>query len=148
MQSENIKMRYEKLEKLIIKIDNEIAAMNIAKKYLSNVEEINEVKETLNNKRQLLANEIYTEDHKSYSECREVIEEKLDKELGKEEQVELLEMIKEKFGRQAPNVSKKSSGLNAWLKELNVEYSWFKNEETDWDTLVITGFGIYKEKME
>jgi len=141
-------MRYEKLEKLIIKIDNEIAAMNIAKKYLSNVDEINEVKETLNNKRQLLANEIYTEDHKSYSECREVMEEKLDKELRTEKQVELLETIKEKFGRQAPNVSKKSSGLNAWLKELNVEYSWVKNEESDWDNLVITGFGVYKEKME
>jgi len=140
-------MKNEKLEKAIIRIDNEIAAMNIAKKYLSNVEEINEVKETLNNKRQLLANEIYMEDHKSYSECREVIEEMLDKELGKEEQAQLLEIIKEKFGRQAPNVSKKSSGLNAWLKELSIEYSWVSNEESDWDNLIITGFGLYKEKM-
>lgn len=146
MQSENIKMRNEKLEKAIIKIDNEIAAMNIAKKYLSNIEEINEVIETLNNKRQLLANEIYTEDHKCYSECREVIEEMLNKELGEEEQVELLQIIKENFGRQSPNVSKKSSGLNAWLKELNIEYSWINDEETNWDKLVITGFGLYKQK--
>lgn len=138
-------MRNEKLEKSIVKLDNDIAALNIAKKYLSNVEEINEVREELNNKRQLLANEIYSEDHKSYAECREVIEELLDKELGKEEQVELLETIKEKFGRQAPNVSKRGSGLNAWLKELNIEYSWDNNEETDWDNLVITGFGLYKQ---
>ena len=139
-------MRNEKLEKAIIKIDNEIAAMNVAKKYLSNVEEINEVKKTLNNKRQLLANEIYTEDHKSYLECREVIEGMLDRELGKEEQVELLETIKDKFGRKSPNVSKVSNGLNAWLKELNIEYSWINNEENDWDKLIITGFGLYKQK--
>lgn len=138
-------MRNEKLERAISKIDNEIAAMNIAKKYLSNVEEINQVRDTLNNKRQLLANEIYAEDHKSYFECREVIQTMLDKELGKEEQVELLEIIKEKFGRQSPNVSKKSSGLNAWLKELNIEYSWINSEETDWDKLIITGFGLIKQ---
>ncbi|MFT8315476.1 MAG: hypothetical protein ABF633_14685 [Clostridium sp.] len=138
-------MRNEKLEKTIVKMNNDIAAINIAKKYLSNVEEINEVRDSLNNKKQLLSNELYTEDHKSYSECREVIEELLDKELGKEEQVKLLEMIKEMFGRQAPNVSKKSNGLNAWLKELNIEYSWINDEETDWDKLVITGFGLYKQ---
>lgn len=146
MKSENIKMRNESLERTITKIDNEIAAMNIAKKYLSNIEEINQVIETLNNKRQLIANEIYSEDYKCYSECRIVLEEVLDKELGKEEQVELLQVIKEKFGRQAPNVSKKSSGLNAWLKELNIEYNWINNEEADWDKLVITGFGLYKQK--
>jgi DNA mismatch repair ATPase MutS len=138
-------MRNEKLEKTITKIDNEIAAMNIAKKYLSNIEEINEVKETLNNKRQLLANEIYAEDHKAYLECREAINEMLNKELEKEDQVELLEIIKEKFGRQAPNVSKKSSGLNAWLKELSIEYTWSTDEGTDWHKLNITGFGLYKQ---
>lgn len=138
-------MRNEKLEKSIIKLDNDIAALNIAKKYLSNIEEITEVREELNNKRQLLADEIYTEDHKSYAECREILEDLLDKVLGKEEQVELLETIKEKFGRQAPNVSKRGSGLNAWLKELNIEYNWIDNEETDWNNLLITGFGLYKQ---
>jgi DNA replication protein DnaD len=137
-------MRNAKLERAIIKIDNEIAAMNIAKKYLSNVEEINVVRDTLNKKRQLLADELYTEDKKCYEQCCEVIEEILDKELGQEEQIELLETIKEKFGRQAPNVSKKSSGLNAWLKELCIDYNWIKNEETDWDTLVVTGFSLYE----
>jgi len=144
MQSETDRMRYEKLEKTITKIDNEIAAMNIAKKYLPNIEEIDQVRETLNNKRQLIANEIYAEDNKCYLECREVIGKILDKELEKGEQVELLENIKEIFGRQSPNVSKKSSGLNAWLKELNIEYNWISKEETDWDKLVITGFGLYK----
>lgn len=139
-------MRNEKLERAIVRLDNDIAAMNIAKKYLSNTEEINEVRETLNKKRQLLANEIYTEDNKSYLECHEVIEGMLNKQLGKEEQVELLEIIKEKFGRQSPNVSKRSSGLNAWLRELNIEYDWISNEETDWNELIITGFGIYKYK--
>ena len=137
-------MRNAKLERAIIKIDNEIAAMNIAKKYLSNLEEINVVRDTLNKKRQLLADELYVDDKKSYIQCCEIIEAMLDKELGKEAQLELLEMIKEKFGRQAPNVSKKSSGLNAWLKELSIEYNWINKEETDWDTLVITGFGIYE----
>lgn len=137
-------MRNVKLERLIIKLDNEIAAMNIAKKYLPNVEEINVVRDELNTKRQILANDLYSEDHKSYEECHEIIEEMLNKELEKEEQAELLEIIKEKFGRQAPNASKKSSGLNAWLKELSIEYNWINNEESDWDTLVITGFNQYE----
>lgn len=137
-------MRNAKLERAIIKIDNEIAAMTIAKKYLSNLEEINVVRDTLNKKRQILADELYVDDKKCYIQCCEVIESMLDKVLGKDAQLELLEMIKEKFGRQAPNVSKKSSGLNAWLKELCIEYNWIENEETDWATVVITGFGLYE----
>ena len=137
-------MRNAKLERAIIKIDNEIAAMNIAKKYLTNSLEINEVQNTLNNKRQLIADELYVDDKKCYEMCCDVIEEMLDKELGKDEQQELLEVIKQNFGRQSPNVSKKSSGLNAWLKELCIEYNWVKNEETDWDMVVITGFGLYE----
>ncbi|CDI49986.1 hypothetical protein [Clostridium tetani] len=137
-------MRNEKLEKSIKKMDRDIAAMNIAKKYLSNVEEINAVRDNLNNKRQLLADELYSEDHFSYRECREIIEEMIEEELEKEEQIKLLEIIKDKFGRQSPNPSKNSSGLNAWLKELKIEYNWINNEESDWDTLVITGFGLYE----
>jgi len=137
-------MRNAKLERAIIKIDNEIAAMNIAKKYLTNSKEINEVQNTLNNKRQLIADELYVDDKKCYEMSCDIIEEMLDKEIGKDEQQELLEVIKQNFGRQSPNVSKKSSGLNAWLKELCIEYNWVKNEETDWDMLVITGFGLYE----
>ena len=137
-------MRNVKLERLIMKLDNEIAAMNIAKKYLPNIEEITEVRDEINTKRQVLANELYVDDHKIYAECRDAIEEMLNKKLEKDDQAELLEMLKEKFGRQAPNVSKKSSGLNAWLKELNIEYNWVNNEESDWDTLIITGFGLYE----
>ncbi len=137
-------MRDAKLERAIVKIDNEIAAMNIAKKYLSNSQEINTVQETLNNKRQLLADDLYVDDKKCYEMCCDVIEDKLDKELGKEQQLELLEMIKQNFGRQSPNVSKKSNGLNAWLKELCIEYNWIKNEEIDWDIMIITGFGLYE----
>jgi len=131
-------------KRAIIKIDNEIAAMNIAKRYLSNLDEIDVVRDTLNKKRQLLADELYTDDKKCYHQCCEAIEEMLDIPLGKEEQLELLDLIKEKFGRQAPNVSKKSSGLNAWLKELCIEYNWTKDEESDWDALIITGFGLYE----
>jgi hypothetical protein len=137
-------MRNAKLERVITKIDNEIAAMNIAKKYLSNLEEIKDVQITLNNKRQLLADELYAEDKKCYEECCDIIEEMLDKSMVEEDQLDLLQTIKESFGRQAPNVSKKSSGLNAWLKELCIEYNWVKNEEIDWDVLIITGFGIYE----
>lgn len=137
-------MRNEKLEKLIKKMDRDIAAMNIAKKYLSNVNEINDVRDDLNNKRQLLADELYSEDHFSYRECREIMEGMIDEKLEKKEQIKLLETIKDKFGRQFPNPSKNSSGLNAWLKELKIEYNWINNEESDWDTLVITGFGLYE----
>lgn len=138
-------MRNEKLERSIIKLDTDIAALNIAKKYLSNKEEIDEVRDNLNNQRQLLANEIYFEDHKCYAECHEAIEKVIDKELGKEEQAELLEMIKETFGRKSPNVSRASSGLNAWLKELNIEHNWIIDENSDWNKLIITGFGLYKQ---
>ena len=137
-------MRNVKLERAIIKIDNDIAAMNIAKRYLSNLDEINEVRDSLNNKRQILANELYVDDKKSYIECSEAIRELLDKKLEKDEQIELLELIKDKFGRQAPNASKNSNGLNAWLKEMGIEYDWVADEETDWDKLIITGFGQYK----
>ena len=137
-------MRNAKLERAIVKIDNEISAMNIAKKYLSNLDEINVVADTLNKKRQILADELYAEDNKCYEKCCDFIEEVLDKELGKEDQLELLETIKQNFGRQSPNVSKKSSGLNAWLKQLCIEYKWVENEETEWDALVITGFGLYE----
>lgn len=137
-------MRNERLEKSIKKLDRDIAAMNIAKKYLSNVDEINEVRDKLNNERQLLADELYSEDHFSYRECREIIEEMLNEQLEKEDQIKLLETIKDKFGRQSPNPSKNSSGLNAWLKELKIEYTWVSNKETQWDTLIITGFGVYE----
>ena len=137
-------MRNVKLERAIIKIDNDIVAMNIAKKYLSNLDEIIEVRDTLNNKRQILANELYVDDKKSYLECCETLRDLLGRELEQDEQVELLELVKDKFGRQAPNASKKSSGLNAWLKEMGIEYNWITDEETDWDKLVITGFGQYK----
>lgn len=139
-------MRNEQLERSINKLDRDIAALNLAKKYLSNKEEIIEVVDSLNNKRQLMADEIYREDHQSYFECRDVILAIVDKVLEMDDQVKLLEEIKEKFGRQSPNVSKKSSGLNAWLKELNLEYSWIESEDTEWNKLVITGFGIYKQQ--
>ena len=137
-------MRNVKLERTIIKIDNDIAALNTAKRYLSNLEEIDEARDTLNNKRQILANELYVDDKKSYLECCETLRDLLGKELEQDEQVELLELVKDKFGRQAPNASKKSSGLNAWLKEMGIEYNWITDDDTDWDKLVITGFGQYK----
>ncbi len=137
-------MRNERLEKQINRLDNDIDAMGIAKKYLSNVEEINEVIKELNEKRILLANELYFEDHSSYAQCCIEISEFLDKEIGKEEQAELLETIKDIFGRKSPNVSKKSHGLNAWLKELDIEYHWVEKENADWAGLVITGFGLHE----
>jgi hypothetical protein len=137
-------MRNSKLEKSINRIDNDIAALGIASKYLSNKEEINDVKSDLNKERQQMVNELYSEDSKAYEESCEVITELIDKKLGKEEQIELLETIKEKYGRQAPIAGKKSSGLNAWLKELDIEYEWIENEDSEWATLVINGFGVHK----
>lgn len=135
-------MRNEKLEKAIKKIDKEIVALKVASKYLSNKDEINEVKDTLNKKRQGLADALYQFDNQYYEECCDVIADMLNKELGEDEQRDLLYMIKEKFGRQAPNISKKSNGLNAWLNELSIESKWVENDGSEWAVLVITGFGV------
>lgn len=137
-------MRNSNLEKTIVKMDNDIAALNLVKKYLSNTEEIDTVRDDLNRKRQLLANELYSEDYKSYDDCCDIIREMLDKKLYKNDQFKLLETIKEVYGRQSPNVSKKAGGLNAWLKELDIQCIWVKDDESDWDILVINGFGLHK----
>lgn len=130
----------ENLEKKINKLDGDIAALRRAKYYLSNKEEINEIIDELNKERQIYSDEIYLEDGRAYRECLEVILELVNKELGKNEQIELLEVIKEHHGRKCPNVSKNSYGLNAWLKYLDIECQWIENENSEWSTLIITGF--------
>ena len=130
----------ESLEKKINKLDGDIEALRRAKYYLSNKEEINKNIDVLNKERQTYSDEIYLGDGAAYRECIEVMQELLDKELGKDEQVELLEVIKENYGRKSPNISKKSYGLNAWLKHLDVECQWIDNENSEWATLIITGF--------
>ena len=52
-------MKSSAIEKRIVKIDQEIQAMNIAKKYLNNHEEIKQVILELNRERQLLVNDLY-----------------------------------------------------------------------------------------
>ena len=130
----------ESLEKKINKLDGDIEALRRAKYYLSNKEEINETIDLLNKERQIYSDEIYFEDGRAYKECLEVVLESVNKELGKDEQIQLLEVIKEKHGRKSPNISKKSYGLNAWLKYLDVECQWVDNEDKEWSTLIITGF--------
>jgi len=130
----------ESLEKKINKLDGDIEALRRAKYFLSNKEEINENIDLLNKERQIYSDEIYFEDGKAYTECLEVVQELVNKELGKDEQVELLEVIKAKHGRKSPNISKKSYGLNSWLKYLDVECQWIDNEDSEWSTLIITGF--------
>lgn len=133
-------MRFEKLEKTINKLDNDIEALRRVKQYLSNKDEINEIADLLNKERQVYADELYLGDAIVYAECIEIIKGLINKELGREEQVELLEDIKEMYGRKSPNVSKKSHGLNAWLKFMDVECEWIENENSDWSTLVIKGY--------
>lgn len=133
-------MRFEGLEKTINKLDNDIEALRRVKQYLSNKDEINEVSDLLNKERQVYADEIYLSDAAIYPDCIEIITGLLDKEIGKEEQLELLEKIKEIHGRKSPNVSKKSHGLNAWLKFLDVNCEWIENSNTDWSTLIIKGY--------
>ncbi|OPJ57827.1 hypothetical protein [Clostridium oryzae] len=130
----------ENLEKKINKLDGDIEALRRAKYYLSNKEEINEIIDVLNKERQVYSDEIYLYDRRAYEECIEIISELIDKELGMDEQIELLEAIKKQHGRKSPNVSKKSYGLNAWLKYLDVECNWIDNEGSDWSTLIITGY--------
>ena len=130
----------ESLEKKINKLDGDIEALRRAKYYLSNKEEINETIDLLNKERQIYSDEIYLEDGRAYKECLEVILESENKELGKDEQIQLLEVIKAKHGRKSPNISKKSYGLNAWLKYLDVECQWVDSEDKEWSNLIITGF--------
>lgn len=130
-------MIYESLEKKINKLDNDIEALRRAKHYLSNKDEIIEIMDNLNKERQVYADEIYLGDAMAYTECINYIRGMMNKELAREEQVELLEYIKELHGRKCPNVSKKSYGLNAWLKHLDVECEWIQYEDSDWAGLVI-----------
>ena len=130
-------MRNQQLEKKIIKIDKDIEGLNIAKKYLSNVNEIEDVKVDLNRERQLMILSLYQDDNKSRIECLEILKNNLNKELFKDEQLELLEKIKEIFGRRFPNVSKNSNGLNSWLNFLEVECEWIENKDSEWAILII-----------
>ncbi|AGF56818.1 hypothetical protein B0P06_004902 [Clostridium saccharoperbutylacetonicum] len=130
-------MRFEKLEKTINKLDNDIDALKRVKQYLSNKDEINEITDLLNKERQVYADELYLGDGIAYLECVNIIRDLLNKELYKDEQVSLLEDIKEIHGRKSPNVSKKSHGLNAWLKFLDVNCDWIENKNSDWSTLIL-----------
>ena len=130
-------MRNQQLEKKIMKIDSDIEGLNIAKKYLSNPEEIEDVKVGLNRERQLMIFGLYEEDNKSRQECIEMLSELAGQELRKEKQLEILENIKEIFGRRFPDVSKNSNGLNAWLNFIDMECEWIQDENSEWAKLVI-----------
>jgi len=134
-------MKLERLEKKINKLDKDIEALRRVKNYLSNIDEINEIIEVLNDERQIYANELYIGDGTAYYACINEIRTLIGKELGKEEQINLLESIKEKYGRKSPNVSKKSFGLNAWLKFLDVQCEWRNIDKDDcWAILIINGY--------
>ena len=90
------------LEKKINKLDNDIEALRRVKHYLSNIDEINEIIDVLNEERQTYANEIYFVDGTAYNECIEYIKPLIGKTLKKEEQFQLLEFIKEKHNRKCP----------------------------------------------
>ncbi|MGL4345082.1 MAG: hypothetical protein ACRCTE_07795 [Cellulosilyticaceae bacterium] len=139
-------MKNLKLEKRIIKIDRDIEALNIAKKYLSNGEEIESVKVELNRERQLLIYDLYGGDRQAHAECLELITPMIGQELLQGAQLTLLDEIKEIFGRRFPDVSKSSNGLNAWLTELNASCDWTQNEGSDWATLIITSITPKKFK--
>ncbi|MEG1001793.1 hypothetical protein [Clostridium sp.] len=126
------------LERKIKKLDKEIDALKVALKYLSNTDEIKEVRDELNRERQFAADVLYAEDHKAFYSCRSMLLNMLNEELDKDAQKDLLESIKESYGRQYPNASKESNGLNAWLKKLLVECEWKESSNSDWAILVIT----------
>lgn len=133
-------MEFENLEKKINRLDNDIEALRRVKHYLSNKDEINEISDKLNKKRQVYADEFYSGDGKAYTECIEIIKELIDKELVKEDQIELLEKIREIYGRKSPNITKKSYGLNAWFKFLEVQCEWIENPNSDWSKLIIQDY--------
>lgn len=128
----------DSLEKKINKLDLDIEALRRAKNYLSNKEEINEIMDYLNRERQVYADEIYIGDGRAYDETIEEIKLIMNKELDRNEQSDLLELIKKNYGRKTPNISKKAYGLNAWLKFLDVKCEWKDNENGDWGKVIIT----------
>ena len=132
-------MRHLKLEKSIIKLDRDIEALTVAKKYLSNTDEIESIKTSLNKERQELFVELHAEDTASSKECLEMVTPMIGQELLHHEQLSLLEDIKEIYGRKFPETSKESHGLNAWLKYMNVTCEWIQNDNSDWAKLIITG---------
>lgn len=133
-------MEFENLERKINRLDNDIEALRRAKHYLSNKDEINEISDELNKRRQVYADEFYLGDGKAYTECIEIIKELIDKELAKEDQIELLEKIREIYGRKSPNITKKSYGLNAWFKFIEVQCEWIENPNSDWSKLIIQDY--------
>lgn len=137
-------MRYYDLEKKVSRLDRDIEALAIAKKHLSNKDEINEVMDYLNQERQVNADELYYEDAKSYIQCCDIIRPMLDLELTEKEQTELLETIKKVYGRRCANVTKKNFGLNAWFKHMDIEAEWIQKEGDNWSTLVIKEFGLHE----
>ena len=76
MRSEN--MKSSAIEKRIVKIDQAVQAMNIAKKYLTNHDEIKAVVLELNRERQLLVNDLYRDDKQNYTTVREHLETLID----------------------------------------------------------------------
>ena len=130
-------MRNQQLEKKIMKIDRDIEGLNIAKKYLSNPEEIEDVKVGLNRERQLMIFGLYEEDNKSRQECIEMLSELAGQELRKEKQLVILQNMTEICGRRFPDVSKNSNGLNAWLNFIDMECEWIQDENSEWAKLVI-----------
>ncbi|WP_297518287.1 hypothetical protein [uncultured Clostridium sp.] len=130
-------MRHYELEKKVSRLDRDLEALRIAKKHLSNADEINEAMDYLNQERQVVADELYFEDAKSYIECCERIRPLLDQELNEKEQGDLLEEIKQVHGRRLANVTRKTFGLNAWLKFMDMDAEWISNDGENWSTLVI-----------
>ena len=130
-------MRNLKLEKSIKKIDRDMEALKIAKKYLSNHDEIEKIRKELNDERQKLAAELFAEDDGNYVEAMVLIAELLGKKLDADKQKELLADIKDIYGRNLPNPAKESSGLNAWLKFIDVDCTWKEDPKTGWAELII-----------
>lgn len=139
-------MRFIKVEKSVGKIDRDIAALKTAKKYLSNHEEIEDVQKDLNLKRQNLVNELYSEESISYIEFIDNISDMVGKNLDKDEQKEILEIIKECFGREYAEAGKIGNGINAWFKRLNIKYKWIEGND-NWSKLYIEGFEPFNNIM-
>ena len=111
-------MKSSAIEKRIVKIDQEIQAMSIAKKYLNNHEEIKQVILELNRERQLFVNDLYRDDKASYAIVRDHMESLVEVELDATQQKELLEYIKETFGRQAATDGENSHRIKCLVKKI------------------------------
>ena len=115
-------------------------AKKILKKHKEKTKSLDIIIDELDIELENLEEEIYLDTDEQIKQSLELISKYANRKIRKEEQLELLEEIKDIFGRDYPTTSK-SKGLSAWLKYCtlgeDVSFAYDYNKEDHWKDLVI-----------